>query len=158
MTARLVDLLKERGETVAAAESLTGGLIANLIVSTPGASSVFNGSAVVYNDTIKSRVLGVKTKTLKKHTAVSSAVARQMALGAKKLYKSTYALSATGYAGPEGENVGLCYLGIATPHTVHVYRLHLKGPRNIVRLQAAQIALNLLYRQMKGTQKHGNKE
>lgn len=158
MTAPIIDVLKQRGQTVAAAESLTGGLIAHLLVSAPGASQVFCGSAVAYTDEVKHRVLGVKSETLKRHTAVSRAVAREMALGAQTLYGAHYALSATGYAGPEGKRVGLCYIGLATPTAVHVYPLHLNGPRNIVRLQAAQIALALLHQELKGTQKHGNQE
>ncbi len=158
MTAPIIDLLKKRGRTVAAAESLTGGLIAHLLVSVPGASQVFCGSAVVYTDEAKHRVLGVKSETLKRHTAVSRAAAREMALGAQKFYGADYALSATGYAGPEGKQVGLCYIGLATPAAVHVYPLRLNGPRNIVRLQAAEIALTLLHQELKGTSKHGNQK
>lgn len=158
MTGRLIELLKARGQTLAAAESLTGGLIAHLVVCAPGASSVLAGSAVVYTDEAKQRVLGVQQNTLARHTAVSPAVAREMALGAQALYGADYALSATGYAGPDGAQVGLTYLGLATPDAVYVYKLHLRGPRNIVRLQAAEIALALLHQELKGTQTHGNQE
>lgn len=158
MIAPLIDLLRAKGRTLSAAESLTGGLIAHLLVSVPGASQIFLGSAVVYTDAGKRRVLGVSAETLAQHTAVSAAAAREMALGAQRLYGSDYALAATGFAGPEGRQVGLVWLALAAPNGVQAYQLRLHGARNAIRLQAAQIALYTLYQELKGTSKHGNQE
>lgn len=139
----VVERLSARGETLALAESLTGGLVADAVVSVPGASRVFAGGAVVYWDSAKENVLDVSAHTLKTLGAVSGRCAAQMARGAKKIYRTTYALSATGYAGPGGD-AGLVYLALAWPGGTRIRRIRLFGTRENNRRMAALVALNML--------------
>ncbi|MCH2615666.1 MAG: CinA family nicotinamide mononucleotide deamidase-related protein, partial [Opitutales bacterium] len=97
----VLNSLKYHNVSLALAESFTGGQIANAITDIPGASSVFNGSIVCYSDEVKINVLGVPKEIIRKNTAVSEPVAEAMALGAAKRLNSDYAISATGYAGPD---------------------------------------------------------
>ncbi len=150
MTEKLLDTLQRRGLTLAAAESMTGGLIADAFIQLSGASKVFCGSAVTYTDEAKERVLKVGKEVLSLHTAVSPASAIAMAKGAKQLFKTDYALATTGYAGPEGEDVGLCYIALACPKQVKVRRIHLRGSRNANRRMAVLVALNMLQQELKG--------
>ncbi len=144
----LVSILKSKGLTVSTAESLTGGLIGASIVDISGASSVFNGGAIIYTEKAKIEVLGVSTSTVEKHTVVSEAVASEMALGARALYKSDIAISATGIAGPDGGSedfpVGLVYIGVANQEGVRAYRYIFDGDRAAVRRQTVSAAIALL--------------
>ena len=102
----IVELLKEQKKTLATAESLTGGLVADAVVSIAGASEVFLGGIVSYTDGVKASLLGVRAETLSAHTAVSAEVAREMADGVRRLIGSDYAISTTGLAGPAGGSDG----------------------------------------------------
>ncbi len=150
MTKKLINALLQAGCTLSAAESVTGGLIADAFIRQPGASRVFTGSAVVYTDEGKQRVLGVSGQTISSHTAVSAACARQMAKGARELYQTDYALASTGFAGPDGQDVGLCYLALASPGGLEIKRIHANGNRNSIRRFAALVALNMLHHELKG--------
>ncbi len=150
MTEKLFDALHQRHLTLAAAESMTGGLIADAFIRHPGASEVFYGSAVTYTDEAKQRVLKVSKEILKRYTAVSAACARAMAHGAQAIFETDYALATTGYAGPEGQDVGLCYIALATPTQIKVRRVHLRGNRNANRRMAVLVALNMLQQELKG--------
>lgn len=145
---KLVAILKSKGLTVSTAESLTGGLIGASIVDISGASSVFNGGAITYTEKAKIEVLGVNPATVEKHTVVSEAVASEMALGARALYKSDIAISATGIAGPDGGSedfpVGLVYIGVANQGGVRAYRYIFDGDRAAVRRQTVSAAIALL--------------
>lgn len=99
---RVSRMLTERGETLALAESCTGGLMAHLLTSLPGSSRYFMLSAVTYANEAKKRVLGVSAETLETHGAVSEAVAREMAVGARAGGMADYGLATTGIAGPSG--------------------------------------------------------
>ena len=112
------DLLKERGETVATAESLTGGQLAALLTAAPGASATFLGGVVSYATEVKIDVLGVDPGLVERHGVVSAECARSMARGVRELMRSTYAVSTTGVAGPEeqeGKPPGTVYVGVAGP-------------------------------------------
>ena len=116
MTAReIVKALTERGETLAVAESLTGGLLSDAIVQVPGASRVFMGGIVAYDEGRKVTLLGVRQETLDQYTAVSRQTALEMARGARQRLQTDWALSTTGYAGPDGDDVGLVYVALAGP-------------------------------------------
>lgn len=119
LEAVIVRLLTERGQTLALAESCTGGFIANRITNVPGASAVLLAGLVTYSNEAKQQFLGVSGETLKAHGAVSEAVAREMADGARSKTGADYAISVTGIAGPTGgtpdKPVGLVYTGLATP-------------------------------------------
>ena len=117
----IVRLLTERKETLALAESCTGGGFANRITNVPGASAVLLASLVTYSNAAKQKFLGVQADTLAAHGAVSEAVAREMAEGARRETQADYALSVTGIAGPGGgteQNLwARCSLALASPPT-----------------------------------------
>lgn len=143
-------LLRQRGETLATAESCTGGLISELITSVPGSSEYFTGGAVTYSNNMKQRILDVPGEMLRLHGAVSEPVARAMAAGARARFETTYALAVTGIAGPSGSTsdkpVGLVYIALAHPNGIdaHEYRFGEDSPRDVIRSRAALSALNLL--------------
>ena len=120
----IVKSLTQEKMTLALAESCTGGLMANRLTDVPGASAVFIGSVVVYADAAKEKFLGVRAETLAAHGAVSAAVAREMAVGARDKFGSDFALAVTGMAGPGGgtaeKPVGTVFIALATAHGVEV--------------------------------------
>lgn len=110
----LVENLVAKGQTLAFAESLTGGLLADAIVSVPGASKVFRGAAVTYATETKHTILGVDQQVLESKGAVDPTVALQMAHGAATIFGANYAVGTTGVAGPDPQDkkpVGTVYLG-----------------------------------------------
>ena len=113
----LIDALRARGWRMAAAESCTGGRIAQRITAVPGASDVFSGSMVSYSCETKQSALGVRAETLDKYGAVSEETAREMALGALQITEADVAVSTTGVAGPGGGTadcpVGTVCFGLA---------------------------------------------
>ena len=145
---RLQGVCLGRGLTVAAAESCTGGLIAEAITSMAGSSGYFLGSVVSYANSAKMTILGVPEALLEAHGAVSAQVARAMASGARERFGSDLAVSVTGVAGPDGgtaeKPVGLTYVGLADADGVDVRRLHFEGDRAFNREAAAEAALSWL--------------
>lgn len=141
-------MLRKHHATASTAESCTGGMIAMRLTEQGGSSDFFLGGYVTYNDAQKQDVLGVPKSLIAKHTAVSEPVAAAMAEGARHRSGSTYALSATGYAGPSGgtdyDPVGTVYLGLAAPSGTRVVRVRYGGGRNRTRVLATQGALDLL--------------
>ncbi len=109
--------LRARGQTLALAESCTGGLVGSLITDVPGSSDYFLGSAVAYAYSAKEALLGVRPETLAQHGAVSREAAAEMAQGARRLFGADVAVAVTGIAGPTGEQpgkpVGLVYLHLS---------------------------------------------
>ena len=140
--------LRERGESLSVAESCTGGMLAERITSVPGSSDYFVGGFLVYRDRMKTALLGVSEELLREHTAVSEEAAREMARGARERTGSTWALSVTGIAGPDGGTeatpVGTVIIGVAGPDGVATRRERLPGDRTLVRTLATQLALDLL--------------
>jgi nicotinamide-nucleotide amidase len=114
----------------------------------PGSSEYFRGGFLTYNDEMKSTLLGVAPELLKEHTAVSEEAAIAMAVGARERLGSTWAVSTTGYAGPDGGTdetpVGTVFIGIAGPDSARAERLFFSGDRGRVRNVTATWALNLL--------------
>ena len=102
----VVRLLTERKHTLAMAESCTGGYIAHRVTNVPGASAVFLGGVVTYSNELKQKFLGVRAGTLAAHGAVSEAVAREMADGARSQTGADFAVAVTGIAGPGGGTRG----------------------------------------------------
>jgi nicotinamide-nucleotide amidase len=137
-------LLRERSATLSVAESCTGGLLGERITRVPGSSDYFRGGFLTYTDAMKTWLLGVPAELIAEHTSVSEAVAIAMAERARHLTDSTYALSVTGYAGPEGDPPGLVFIGLATPASFLARRFQFPGDRTRVRTFAAQWALDLL--------------
>jgi nicotinamide-nucleotide amidase len=141
--------LRARGETLSIAESCTGGLLGSILTSVAGSSEWFVGGAVVYEDSLKERLLGVRHGTLARHGAVSPECAREMAAGARRVTGADWALSVTGIAGPGGgtpeKPVGLVYLGVAGPgELLEAHERRFRGDRERVRGRAAATAIHLL--------------
>lgn len=154
---RLAEALRNRGETVAVAESVTGGLMGAELTSIEGASDWFVGGLVAYMLRAKVDLLGVDRDTLEEHGAVSEPVARQMARGALEETGADWAASTTGYAGPEGgpeAPVGTVYVGLAWAAggdgAVTVERHRIQGARNAARRRMAGDALSDLADRVEG--------
>ncbi len=149
----VVRLLKQRKQTLATAESCTGGLIANQITNVSGASEVFLAGYITYANSAKNDVLNVDSKLIEKNGAVSEAVARAMAEGARTGAASTYGLATTGIAGPTGGSdekpVGTVYIALASGDSETVARKFLfPTDRQTFKQLAAQAALDLLRRRL----------
>ena len=147
--ARVHRALAARAATVATAESLTGGRLAALLTTTPGASETFRGGVVAYATDLKVAVLGVSSEVVAEHGVVSAACARAMAEGVRRLAGSTYALSTTGVAGPdssEGRPPGTAFVGVATPDGCDVHELALSGDRAEIQDGVCLAALTALRR------------
>ncbi len=142
-------LYPRNGETIACAESCTGGLVAKWLTDLSGSSRVFVGGFVTYCDEMKQTMLGVNKETLDARHAVSAEVAIEMARGAVERTGATVAVSTTGVAGPSmddsGKPVGTVYLGLADAlGRTFVQEYHFKGTRGQIRAKAAKEALLLL--------------
>ena len=160
----IVSELARRGDTLATAESLTGGLVAAQIVTVPGASKVFVGGVVSYHSDVKAHLLGVDQMELDTLGAVSEGVAIQMATGARAALlprrEVTWAVSTTGVAGPESDPVGnqppgLVIVAVCGPDGfVAVEKLGFVGEaRNQIRHLTVDFALGLLERVLRGDEK-----
>ena len=141
-------MMVQHGDTLAVAESCTGGNIAHMFTSNPGSSAYFKGGVVTYSNEIKTAILGVKPETLEAYGAVSREVAIEMAEGAKKTLNSDYAIATTGIAGPDGgtdeKPVGTVWIAVAGKQNTRVERYSFahNRERNIIR--SSQTAINML--------------
>lgn len=148
LAADVLELLVARGETLAVAESLTGGMVAAELTGVPGASRVFRGSVTAYASDVKNTLLSVDVALLAERGAVDAEVARQMAAGVRRLLRADWGVATTGVAGPDpqdGQPVGTVYVAIAGPGgTARGQRLRLDGSRLGIRLESVQAALELL--------------
>jgi nicotinamide-nucleotide amidase len=145
-------LARERGYTLATAESCTGGLVAGRLTAIPGSSDVFRGAVVAYANDVKAAELAVPEPVLAEHGAVSPETAQAMAEGARSRLTADVAVSVTGIAGPDGgtdeKPVGLVYLHVAGPEGEEARRIDLPGDREMVRGRATTAALHLLRRHL----------
>lgn len=148
----IIRLLTEHEETLAVAESCTGGCIVHRLTNVPGASAVFLAGLVTYSNEAKQKFLGVSAETLGEHGAVSEAVARAMAEGACQQNRTTYALAVTGIAGPSGgttaKPVGTVFISLASPFETVVERNYNPYDRETFKQVTAQQALDLLRRKL----------
>jgi len=142
------DLLRARHASLSVAESVTGGLLGGRITAVPGSSDYFVGGFLTYSDKMKEQLLGVPEQLIAEHSAVSEPVAKAMAEGARKRTGSDYALSMTGYAGPEGDPAGLVFIGLATPDGSEARRVQMPGDRERVRTFSTNTALDILRRKL----------
>ncbi len=142
------DLLRQKGLTLGVMESATGGLISHLITNVPGSSDYFKGSVTAYANETKVKVIGVKSETLQKYGAVSPQVAKEMALGGRKVLAVDICLADTGIAGPggatPGKAVGLFYIGLAHKGGTFSHRHEFHGDREQNKISAAEAALKWL--------------
>ncbi len=144
--------LKEKKQTLAVAESCTGGLLGHRITNIAGSSAYFCQGILAYSNRAKIDLLGVSAKTIDTHGAVSAQVARAMAVGVRKKADTTYGLSITGIAGPSGgteeKPVGLVYTALAYDRHVIVKKNLFLGDRNAIKFQSSQKALDMLRRHL----------
>lgn len=147
-------LLKTRGETLATAESCTGGNIAHRFTAMPGASEYFKGGVVAYSNEVKMALLGVDPESLNRYGAVSQSVAEQMAEGVRRATGATYGISTTGIAGPTGgtpeKPVGTVWMAVATPNGVFSRRMVFGSVRSQNIERASSNCINLLRLQLLG--------
>jgi nicotinamide-nucleotide amidase len=146
----VVQLLTARKKTVALAESCTGGLIAHRITNVPGASAVLVCGLVTYSNDAKKNLLGVRGETLAGHGAVSAAVARQMAEGARERHATDFGLAVTGIAGPSGGSaqkpVGTVFIALADGRETTVEERFNPFDRETFKFVTSQQALDLMRR------------
>ncbi len=142
------DLLRASGDTVAAAESCSGGLLMSRLTDVPGSSDYIQSGVVCYSNRSKTEWVGVPADLIAAHGAVSEPVARAMAEGVRRRAGATVGIGVTGIAGPGGgtpdKPVGTVCLAVLTEHQAHVRTVRLVGNREQVKYQSAQAALNLL--------------
>ncbi|MFA5309272.1 MAG: CinA family protein [Dehalococcoidales bacterium] len=139
------ELLRQKGLTLGAVESATGGLISHLITNVPGSSDYFKGSVTAYANETKMKVIGVKTATLQKYGSVSPQVAEEMAAGGRKALAVDICVADTGIAGPggatPGKAVGLFYIGLAHQGGAFSRKHEFHAAREENKLAAAETAL-----------------
>ncbi|MWA14029.1 CinA family protein [Streptomyces sp. BA2] len=177
--AEVLRLLQARGETLAVAESLTGGLVAAEVTAVPGASRVFRGSVTAYATELKHEVLGVDGTLLAERGAVDAEVALQMAAGVRKVMGADWGVATTGVAGPEpqdGQAVGTVFVAVDGPGSAvvgpgsavggadsmiggagsalrsegKVAALRLNGERSDIRMESVRSVLTLLVERLSG--------
>jgi nicotinamide-nucleotide amidase len=147
----LKEIIDKKGRkiTISAAESITGGLISSIITDTPGSSDFFLGSIISYSDLVKSKVLGIDKNLINEKGAVSSEVCLNMALGAKNIFNSDFAIGVTGIAGPsspeKNKQVGLVYCAVVGPNNYkELFEKNFIGSRTEIKFRTAQFILNRL--------------
>lgn len=142
----VIRLLGEKRQTLATAESVTGGLVAQRLTQVPGASDWLRGGIVAYTDQIKNALLGVPQALLDEHSAVSAPVAEAMAVGCRARFGSDIAVSTTGLAGPSGgtpeKPIGLVFVGLAWSGGTGVMQFNWGGTRHEIQSRTAKLALN----------------
>ena len=152
LAALVLDRARAKGLRLGAAESCTGGLVGGRLTEVPGSSDVFMGAVVCYHNDLKTSLLGVPSTVIATEGAVSEAVARAMAAGARARLAVDAAVAVTGIAGPgggtEAKPVGTIWLAVALGEAVQARHLLLAGSRHDIRARAAQAALSLLYRHL----------
>ena len=145
---RVIRLLTEKNQTLATAESCTGGLLGKLLTDVPGASAAYLGGVISYAYAVKEKLLGVDPAVLEETGAVCEEVALQMAEGARERLEADFALATTGNAGPSADpknpNVGEIYVALACEKTSLCRKLTLRGSREENRTEACRAALELL--------------
>lgn len=145
-------LLTSKNATLATAESCTGGKIAQVITSVPGASNYFKGSVVSYATETKISVLGISSELIKEHSVVSYELAKEMAMAVKKIMNTDYAIATTGNAGPSkgdgNSEIGTVFIAIATPNNLVVEEFNFGQPRVKVIDRAVNKAFEMLHKEI----------
>ena len=147
LAAEIIRLLTQAGDTVATAESLTGGLVAAALTDIPGSSNAFRGGVVAYATELKAQLLGVDVGMLKRHGPVYAPVAAAMAEGVRNRLGATIGISTTGVAGPgpaDGEPAGTVHVAVSLAGDTVVRTMALQGNRDEVRRLTVERVLGLL--------------
>ena len=147
LATEIIGLLTRTGETVAAAESLTGGLVAAALTDVPGASNAFRGGVVAYATELKAQLLGVDVTVLKRHGPVYAPVAAAMAEGVRQRLGATIGVATTGVAGPgpqDGHPEGTVHIAVSLAGDTVVRTMALAGSRDEVRRLTVERVLGLL--------------
>ncbi|MEV7172723.1 CinA family protein [Streptomyces sp. JL4002] len=150
--ADVLRLLAESDQTLAVAESLTGGMVAAALTAVPGASRSFRGSVTAYATEIKHLVLGVDAALLRAEGAVNAQVAAEMAGGVRRVMGASWGIATTGVAGPEpqdGQPVGTVFVALDGPGGRKTALLRLNGSRAEIRRESARTVLGLLADQLR---------
>lgn len=145
-------LLTQKKMTISTAESCTGGKIAQMLTSVPGSSGYFKGSIVSYSKEAKMEVLKVAEETIQEFSVISAEVAKEMALGVKKIMKTDYAIGITGNAGPTKDDtdkeVGTVFIALSTPAEIIVEEFNFGQPREKVIDRASNMAFEMLQKEI----------
>jgi nicotinamide-nucleotide amidase len=147
LAAQVIGLLRGAGQTVAVAESLTGGLVAAALTTIPGASLAVRGGIVAYATDLKAVLLSVPQRMLDEHGAVYPGVASAMAVGVRKRLGATFGVATTGVAGPDpqdGQPVGTVHIAVSADDDTVVRTLALDGDRDTIRRVTVDRSLALL--------------
>lgn len=143
------NLLTARNETIAVAESCTGGMLGAEFTANPGSSIYFYGGVIAYDNSIKENILGVNRTVLDRFGAVSSETAETMAKSIRNIFHTTYGISITGIAGPDGgteeKPVGTVWIALATPDKVQAQKFFFGQDRETTRQKSVFSAINMLY-------------
>jgi nicotinamide-nucleotide amidase len=146
----IVNALLRRGQTIATAESCTGGSIADALVRVPGVSAVFRGGVIAYSNDVKHNLLDVPEETLSAHGAVSVETAIAMARGARRRLDADIAIATTGIAGPSGgtpdKPIGLVWFALVADGEPRTYRATFPGNRSDIRARATMAGLSAIWR------------
>jgi nicotinamide-nucleotide amidase len=157
LAAVVLELCRTAGQTIAVAESCTGGLLGARLTAIPGSSDVFRGGVIAYHNDVKRSALGVSDEMLRTVGAVSEEVARAMATAARERFGATIGMGITGIAGPGGgtaeKPVGLVHIAVDFGKRVEVIASRMIGDRDEIRFRATQAALDVVRRQ--ATDLHG---
>ena len=160
LAARVGESLRQRRESLALAESCTGGLIGAAMTTVAGSSDYLWGSAVVYCAAAKQRMLGIEDSILDEHGTVSLETSAALAAAVKRISGATYGLAVTGWAGPgggtEADPVGTIYLALASPDDLQTRRCCFDGDRDVVRVRTLVTALEWLQGKLVELNRVGN--
>lgn len=140
----IIKAMKRKGLTLSTAESITGGGLGEALTSVSGSSAVFQGGLITYSDVSKTKFLGITKRVLNKHTAVSETVAIAMAQEARAQFKTDFAISTTGVAGPSkayGQKAGTVWIAIDGKNGTITVQLQLSGTREEIRHATIESAL-----------------
>tara|TARA_B100000989_G_C19309444_1_gene371902 strand:- start:42 stop:506 length:465 start_codon:yes stop_codon:yes gene_type:complete len=152
MINKIQHFLIENNKTLSVCESITGGALSSKLISKSGASNFFQGSLVLYNDEIKSKILGIDINKIKELSAVSETVAHEMAKSTKKIFNSDYVISTTGNAGPkkydEISKTGQVFITLITPIKSITKEYSLDGERLENIKKTVDFAINLLHKNL----------
>ena len=145
----IANILSENNLTLSIAESCSAGGISSEICSVPGSSSYFMGGVIAYSNKSKRRDLNVEDISIKKFTEVSEEVAVQMSEGIKERFSTDFSLSTTGYAGPNGKDVGKVYISVSSPSKIEVKKFFFEGDRKEITDKIIEESIQFLFSEIK---------